>query len=120
MAWRVRRLEQVFSDSLFFMLLTLCLAKGWFFPWYLTWLVPLAVAKGDRRWQQIVALYIALAPIMYTRYDGCVVGAILLHTAPLVLWWFDRRYLRSAGFAGPAEKRAETFAGEPASPQLAA
>jgi hypothetical protein len=40
-------------------------AAPWFQPWYVTWLLPLALAHHDSRWQQNTALYAALTPVQY-------------------------------------------------------
>lgn len=40
-------------------------AAPWFQPWYVTWLLPLALAHHDVRWQQNTALYAALTPVQY-------------------------------------------------------
>ena len=40
-------------------------ATPWFQPWYVTWLLPLALVEPDLRLRQLVALYAALTPVQY-------------------------------------------------------
>ena len=91
LAWRTRTLEQVLAGGMLFLFLYQCLAMGWFFPWYVTWLFPLAMARGDKNWQFLVAVYSILAPIVYIPEDGMLLGALALHAVPLVLLWRQRR-----------------------------
>ena len=40
-------------------------AAPWFQPWYVTWLLPLALVDNDAHWQNLTALYSSLTPIQY-------------------------------------------------------
>jgi hypothetical protein len=53
---RTRSLEDVWRESLFFLLVVLLLAPH-FQPWYLTWVLPLVMASPDGRVAQFVALF---------------------------------------------------------------
>jgi hypothetical protein len=90
LAWRARTLSAVLAGSMVFLFLYECLAMGWFFPWYVTWLFPLAIAQGDRKWQQIVGAYSVLAPLVYVPSDAFLVGTVIVQSVPLALWWHTR------------------------------
>lgn len=63
--WRATTLAQVFRDSATFFLLSGLLASAAFQPWYVTWLLPLALAERDARWRRLYTVYAALSVAQY-------------------------------------------------------
>ncbi len=93
-AWRARSIQRVIRDSLMFLLLFETIGKGWFFPWYVTWLLPLAMADDDERLQFVVAAYSILVELMYIPSN---LGAPIAHgIAVMMLWNFLRSKRRGA------------------------
>jgi hypothetical protein len=93
-AWRATTLQRVIRDSILFLLLFEAIGKGWFFPWYVTWLLPLAMAESDQRLQRIVALYSMLVLLLYIPSN---IGVPIAHgTAVLMAWQFLRAQKSSA------------------------
>jgi hypothetical protein len=87
-AWRATTIFRVIRDSLIFLLLFETIGKGWFFPWYVTWLLPLAMADQDERLQRVVAVYSLLVLLLYIPSE---IGVPIAHgTAVLMLLHFLR------------------------------
>lgn len=61
----VRSFRDVVHHSLLLYLAYCVVATPWFQPWYVTWLMPLAMVHDDERWQRVVARYGALTPVQY-------------------------------------------------------
>ncbi|HET9599125.1 MAG TPA: polyprenol phosphomannose-dependent alpha 1,6 mannosyltransferase MptB [Anaeromyxobacteraceae bacterium] len=62
---RARTVEAVLHESLVFLLAYLLVASPFVQPWYLTWLLPLALVEADPRWRRAVALYAALTLVAW-------------------------------------------------------
>jgi hypothetical protein len=62
---RARSLRQVLRDGLVFFLLYDLIAAPWFQSWYVLWLLPLALAEEDARWQNVIAVYCVLSLVQY-------------------------------------------------------
>jgi alpha-1,6-mannosyltransferase len=63
--WRATTLARVLRDAATFFLLSDLLASAAFQPWYVTWLLPLALAERDSRWRRLYAVYAALSVAQY-------------------------------------------------------
>ena len=64
-AIQVRTVQAVMHHGSVVFCVYCLVAAPWFQPWYVTWLLPLALAHHDSRWQQNAALYAALTPVQY-------------------------------------------------------
>ena len=62
---QTRTATDVIHHGLLIFLVYDLVAAPYFQPWYLTWLLPLALAHPDHRWQQLVARYTALSTVQY-------------------------------------------------------
>ena len=80
-ALRARTLDQLLRGCLLFFL-AWDLTVPLFQPWYTTWLLPLAIADRDPRWQRLIALFCTLSvlqwaapldPVTSVAIDGWVV-----------------------------------------------
>ncbi len=91
-ALRARTVPQLLRGALFF-LFVWDLTVPLFQPWYATWLLPLAIADTDERWQDLVALYcifcvlqwaVQIDPVSSVALDAWVVwrAAKLLRGGP--------------------------------------
>jgi hypothetical protein len=85
--------KRVISGSLLFLFLYECLGMSWFWPWYVTWLVPLAFASRDPRWLRVVAVYSTTAPLVVIP----VVGIAAAHGVPLLMAWRYKLLTTGAG-----------------------
>ena len=63
-AQRASDLASVLRGSLC-VLLSYCLTTPWFQPWYAVWLLPLAAAERDLRWQRAVAGYTLITVVQW-------------------------------------------------------
>jgi hypothetical protein len=99
-ALRVRSLEDVFHESLVFLLVVDLLLAPWLESWYVTWLLPLALVDRDPRWRQVVAVYSVLSLVQYgVRIDP--VSYIPVNAVPL--WMIYRlRYKTRADAESPS------------------
>jgi hypothetical protein len=61
----VRSTEDAIHHALVLLGAYCLFASPWFQPWYVTWLLPLALVHRDERWQRITALYGAVTPVQY-------------------------------------------------------
>jgi alpha-1,6-mannosyltransferase len=70
--WRGRLvLPSALASVLFFYLLV---GSQWFNPWYLLWLVPLAMVAADRQVRILAVTFVVLAPLTYLlQYDARLV-----------------------------------------------
>jgi hypothetical protein len=84
LAWRATTVNRVVRDAMIFLLLFETLGKGWFFPWYVTWLLPLAIADPDERLQRIVALYSLGVLLLYIPSN---LGVPIAHGITVLLLW---------------------------------
>jgi hypothetical protein len=64
-ASQIRQAHDVIHWSLVVLGAYCLLAAPWFQPWYVTWLLPLALVHRDVHWQRTSAWYAALTPIQY-------------------------------------------------------
>ncbi len=103
-AWRARTVTRVVRDSLVFLLLFESLGKGWFFPWYVTWLLPLAMADEDPRLQRTVAVYSLLVLLLYIPSN---IGVPIAHGTAVLMTWHCLRADRSQE-SRPDSSSAET------------
>ena len=62
---RVRTPASVIHYAMLFFLCGDLFSQAWFQPWYVTWLLVLAVVHPDRRWLSLMALYAALQLLTY-------------------------------------------------------
>jgi hypothetical protein len=90
----------------------LLVGSQWFNPWYLLWLLPVAILSPDRRLRVLAIGFAGLAPLTYLlQYDArLVVPLVFVPVALLAVWW------RSAlgwtlGLIGPAAPAARTSQG---------
>jgi hypothetical protein len=100
---RATTLERVLRDAATFFLLSGLLASAAFQPWYVTWLLPLALAERDPRWRRLYAVYAALSAAQY----GLALDPItyvLVNGIPLAML---ARLWRDRAAAGPALGRQE-------------
>jgi hypothetical protein len=67
----------------------LLVGSQWFNPWYLLWLVPLAILAPDGRLRALTAAFALLAPLTYLlQYDArLVVPLVFGPVAVLAVWW---------------------------------
>lgn len=84
--WRVRSLEDVLRWTCIFILVNGLLAAAAFQPWYVTWLLPLAMAERDARWQRLYGIYAALTVLQYG-LDLDPPTYLLVNGIPLALFW---------------------------------
>jgi hypothetical protein len=75
-ALRAKTLQNVLRDSLLFLLLYNLIFAAGFQPWYVTWLLPMALAVEDKGLQQFVAIYSVVAIIQYT-FTNCFLWSAL-------------------------------------------
>ncbi len=61
----VRTAADVIEHSLLVLGAYCLVGTPWFHPWYVTWLLPLAVVHRDVRWQEVTALYAAIVVVQY-------------------------------------------------------
>jgi alpha-1,6-mannosyltransferase len=90
----------------------LLVGSQWFNPWYLLWLLPVAILSPDRRLRVLAIGFAGLAPLTYLlQYDArLVVPLVFVPVALLAVWW------RSAlgwtlGLIGPVAPAARTSQG---------
>lgn len=92
-ARRVDDVASVLHESLVWLLAYLLVASPFVLPWYLTWVLPLALVEADARWQRLVAFYSALTLVAWCA-DVPELQAAVVNTWVLVLaaqWWRRRR-----------------------------
>jgi alpha-1,6-mannosyltransferase len=67
----------------------LLVGSQWFNPWYLLWLVPLAILAPDWRLRALTLVFALLAPLTYLlQYDArLVVPLVFGPVAALAVWW---------------------------------
>jgi len=61
----VRSVHDVTRHGLIILGAYCLVATPWFQPWYVTWLLPLALVERDSRLRHVVAIYAALTPVQY-------------------------------------------------------
>ena len=93
---RTRNLEDVWRESLFFLLVVLLLAPH-FQPWYLTWVLPLAMVSPGGRVAQFVALFSIVFVAQYP-ITGREIGSITIVFLCVV---FTRNVLLPMWRSGP-------------------
>ncbi|GEJ58118.1 polyprenol phosphomannose-dependent alpha 1,6 mannosyltransferase MptB [Anaeromyxobacter diazotrophicus] len=89
---RVRDLASVLHESLVWLLAYLLVASPFVLPWYLTWVLPLALVEADPRLRRLVAFYSALTLVAWCA-DVPELQAAVVNTWVLVLaarWWRRR------------------------------
>jgi alpha-1,6-mannosyltransferase len=82
----------------------LLIGAQWFNPWYLLWLIPIALATSEPRLWRVAILFSLLAPMTYLlQYDGrLIVPLVFLPTIGLALvWWVLPSWHRSAAPTAP-------------------
>ncbi|HTJ46842.1 MAG TPA: hypothetical protein VL463_32285 [Kofleriaceae bacterium] len=62
---RARTPATVIQYGLLFLLAGDLFTQVWFQPWYITWLLALALGHPDRRWLRLIAVYAALTLVTY-------------------------------------------------------
>jgi len=62
--WFARSFQDVAHEGLV-VLIAYNLLTPWFQPWYLLWLLPLALIERDPKWRAVVALYAGLSTLQY-------------------------------------------------------
>jgi alpha-1,6-mannosyltransferase len=90
----------------------LLVGSQWFNPWYLLWLLPLAILAPDRRLRVLAVGFAVLAPLTYLlQYDArLVVPLVFVPVALLALRW--RAALGwTPGLAAPVAPAAQTSQG---------
>jgi hypothetical protein len=93
---RASTVEAVLHESLVFLLAYLLVAAPFVQPWYLTWLLPLALVEADARWRRAVALFCALTLVAW----GVDVPPLqVLAVNVPVLVYLRRAFRRPAGAA---------------------
>jgi hypothetical protein len=85
-ASRARSLARVMADSLSFTLLCQTLAIPSYWPWYATWLLPLALAEDNRHQRLTIAVFSALAPALYLTGVAGGLAIAVVHGLGLGLW----------------------------------
>jgi hypothetical protein len=102
--WAVRRatsLEGVVRGSLAWLLTYLLVASPFVLPWYLTWLLPLALVEPDPRWRRVVALYTALSAVAWCA-DVPPLQAAIVNSTVLWLGWRSLRPAPAGAASTPA------------------
>jgi hypothetical protein len=61
----VRTPADVIEQSLLVLGAYCLVGTPWFHPWYVTWLLPLALVHRDARWRALTALYAAIVTVQY-------------------------------------------------------
>jgi alpha-1,6-mannosyltransferase len=89
-ARRARTVEAVLHESLVFLLAYLLVASPFVQPWYLTWLLPLALVEADPRWRRAVALYCALTLVAWG-VDVPPLQTLAVNVPVLAYLWRTRR-----------------------------
>jgi alpha-1,6-mannosyltransferase len=85
-----RRAVSVSVASAALLLAYLLIGAQWFNPWYLLWLLPIALVSPEPRVCRIAVLFSLLAPLTYLlQYDArLIVPLVFMPTAGLaLLWW---------------------------------
>ncbi len=90
-AMRARTLPRVMEDSLSFTLLYQLLAITSYWPWYATWLLPLALAEDNRHQRRTIAVFTSLVPALYLTGPAGGLAILVVHGLTLGLWWTARR-----------------------------
>ena len=85
-AMRAHTLTRVMTDSLSFTLLYQLLAMASYWPWYATWLLPLALAEDNRHQRLTVAVFSSLAPALYLTGVAGGLAILVVHGLALSLW----------------------------------
>ena len=101
--WRGSLSVTVASAAL--LLSYLLVGAQWFNPWYLLWLLPVALMSPETRLWRVAVLFSLLAPLTYLlQYDArLVVPLVFLPTAGLaLLWWVVPAMQGSSAPAAPA------------------
>jgi hypothetical protein len=67
----------------------LLLGSQWFNPWYLLWLLPLALVSPSWHVRVLALAFVLLAPLTYLlQYDArLIVPFVFLPVAILAIWW---------------------------------
>jgi alpha-1,6-mannosyltransferase len=85
----VRTVESVLHESLVYLVLYLLVAAPFVLPWYLSWLLPLALVEPDPRWRRWVAIYTSASVVAWCA-DLPPLQVAVVNTVMLVLlfrWW---------------------------------
>lgn len=91
-AWRTRGREQLFLQSLLFILLFNLIASPTYQPWYILWALPFALAIDDSRLRSFLAFYSVISVAQYAILNS-ISGAII-NLLVIVVFWFW--YLKDA------------------------
>ncbi|MGE3912868.1 MAG: hypothetical protein AB7K36_26155 [Chloroflexota bacterium] len=91
----------------------LLLGSQWFNPWYLLWLVPLAVLAPGWRLRALALAFAVLAPLTYLlQYDArLVVPFVFVPVALLAVWWRSALGWPLRATRAPAQAHAPGVAG---------
>ncbi|MGE3270898.1 MAG: hypothetical protein AB7P40_19250 [Chloroflexota bacterium] len=91
----------------------LLLGSQWFNPWYLLWLVPLAVLAPGWRLRALALAFAMLAPLTYLlQYDArLVVPFVFVPVALLAVWWRSALGWPLRAARAPAQAHAPGVAG---------
>lgn len=89
-ARRSWHLADVMVDSLSFTLLYQLFVSARYWPWYATWLLPLALAHDNRHQRVTVAVFCSIAPALYLWGVAGGMAILLVHGLTFGLWWTAR------------------------------
>lgn len=122
LTWRSRDLASWLFASFWILLAYLVLATPWFWPWYVTWTIPLAVLTGGRRATAATLAFSASVLILYVLWGNQLPfdrGSVLplnnfvTFGLPLLVLWLQLRrkgasdepvYAREATASGTAAR----------------
>ena len=100
LTWRSRDLASWLSATFWILLAYLVLATPWFWPWYVTWIVPLAVLVGGRRATAATLTFSASVLVIYVLWGNQLpfdrgsiapVNNIVAFGLPLLVLWLQLR-----------------------------
>lgn len=85
-AARARSVATVFSDAFSFTLLFQIFAMSSYWPWYATWLIPLALGREMGEQRLTAVAFTAFAPGLYFTGAAGAVAIVVVHGLALTLW----------------------------------
>lgn len=94
-AMRAKTFARVMRDSLSFSLLYQVLVMPCYWPWYATWLLPLALARDNSHQRLTVAVFCSLAPALYLSGVAGGMAILVVHGVALSLWLAAERKVRA-------------------------
>jgi len=118
LTWRSRDVASWLFANFWILLAYLVLATPWFWPWYVTWIIPLAVLTGGRRATAAALTFSASVLVLYVMWGnqlpfdrGSVapINNFIAFGLPLLVLWLQLR--RKGASDEPVYARETTVSG---------